>query len=208
MVLPSLGRSIPSDKTFVGIAGGRVILARAIIRMVPEARWDTERLRSLVDTPLTEATHFVGEIETLENPHAPPESDLQEPPDALPARRCVRITLKYRHEQGLSHGCARCGLHQLNRRQRARFHHHTEACTQRLRDCLRKAKAPQIVHADADKTNPSGPGGTTSSGPAATSRRGILKSPPRTEEEERASTTMTISNEYLTAISKMTSTAP
>ena len=39
-----LGRSLSSDQMFIGIAGGDVVRAKAIIRLVPSCRWDMHRI--------------------------------------------------------------------------------------------------------------------------------------------------------------------
>ena len=48
-----LGRSMNSDQNILGIHGGGVIRARAIIRLIPAARWDAERILGVKVTPLS-----------------------------------------------------------------------------------------------------------------------------------------------------------
>ena len=105
-----LGRSLSSDQNFVGIAGGNVVRARAILRLVPSARWDSARLLGVTTTPLTENSRFMDDIETKDAPHEHPPVDIHGPIDA-PARRRVRITLADLKKFGFSDHCPRCSLH-------------------------------------------------------------------------------------------------
>ena len=50
-----LGRSISSDQNFIGLPNGRVIRARAIVRLVPEARWKKDLLFAVAMTPLQDS---------------------------------------------------------------------------------------------------------------------------------------------------------
>ena len=83
-----------SDQNFVGLANGAVVRARAIVRLVPEARWPSSKILSSTTTPMTERTRMMDNIETMHDPHAHSPSDREpgEPTEGPPKRR-VRITL-------------------------------------------------------------------------------------------------------------------
>ena len=57
-----------SDQNFVGIAGGDVVRARAIVRPVPHARWDVARIMGVKTAPLTEHCRFFDSIEEKDSP--------------------------------------------------------------------------------------------------------------------------------------------
>ena len=90
-----VGRSLGSDQNHVALSDGSIIRARALVRLVPERRWDSDWLMRVRMTPLTEHTKFLDQIEEQHEPHEhkpedrPDEHDVPEPP----ARRRVRITL-------------------------------------------------------------------------------------------------------------------
>ena len=64
-----LGRSISSDQNFIGVAGGQVVRIRAMIRLVPSARWDLARLLGVQVPPLQAHSSFLDSIGTHDAPH-------------------------------------------------------------------------------------------------------------------------------------------
>ena len=142
-----LGRSMSSDQNIIGLQGGDTTRARAMIRLVPEHRWDAARILGVRTTPLTESTRHLDAVEALPEPHDHPVADQQGPTDSSTTRR-LKITLKDLQEHGFSPGCPRCGLHSQGEHRRARFHSHTEVCRQRVYDKLREAGVGKMVHAD------------------------------------------------------------
>ena len=54
-----------SDQSFVAPANGEIVRARALIRLIPSARWDAHRVMGVKNTPLTENSNIVDEIDTV-----------------------------------------------------------------------------------------------------------------------------------------------
>ena len=125
-----------------------MIRARAIVRLVKEARWDTQRRLEVSETPLTENSKHMDLIESQPDSHAHPDRDLQGDPDP-PSRRRVKITLQDLKQHGFSPNCPRCGLHQSGHHHRTRFRHHTELCRHRIHQRLGSAGLNSMIHADA-----------------------------------------------------------
>ena len=140
-----LGRAMASDQNCIGLQNGDVIRARAIIRLVPAARWDSKLALSVKTTPLTESTRYLDATEALEQPHQHPDIDEgREAPRSSPQLRMVKIALKDRKAHGYSDHCPRCQCRGDNMQRRARFHNHTESCRRTIYDCLAKAGAAEV----------------------------------------------------------------
>ena len=146
-----LGVSMCSDQYFIGTHGGDVVRARAILRLIPDKRWDAERLMAVRTTPLTESTRYFDSLESKTDPHEFPAEDRQPDLGHDPTRRRVKITLKDLQTYGYSPHCPKCALHRDGQHRRARFHGHTEQCRQRLYDLMSDAGENKIVNADADR---------------------------------------------------------
>ena len=86
-----LGRALGSDQNKIGLPNGDVVRARAMVRLVPEARWSSERLFAIKTTPLTEHTRWLDKIEGRDAPHTFNASDVSDVPASSPLRR-LRIT--------------------------------------------------------------------------------------------------------------------
>ena len=94
-----LGRPLSSDQNFIGVAGGDVVRARALIRLIPSARWDSERIMGVRTTPLTEHSRFMDTIEEKTSPQVslmllmlglPTGSSLREPMLAGASASCSK----------------------------------------------------------------------------------------------------------------------
>ena len=146
-----LGRCLGSDQNFVGLSNGDVVRARAIVRLVPESRWDSAFALRLKTTPLTESTRWLDGIEQTGVPHQ--HSPLDNGGDGAPSGnlRRVKITLRDLQSHGFTDGCPRCVCHRNGQHRRARFHKHTEGCRQRIYDALLKAGSPKIQFAPSDR---------------------------------------------------------
>ena len=64
-----LGRPWNGDQNFVGIANGQIVRARALVRHVPDKRWNPNRLSKICVTPNTERPGNHDDLETLDAPH-------------------------------------------------------------------------------------------------------------------------------------------
>ena len=128
-----LGRSMSSDQNYVGLLNGNVVRARAIVRLVPEARWISANVLALKTTPMTEHSRLLDNIEHVHDPHAHAAEDV-EPADipAMPPRRRVRITYSDLQKYGFTDGCSRCSCYRDGAHRRARFHKHSETCRARI----------------------------------------------------------------------------
>ena len=145
-----LGRSASSDQNYVGLLNGSVVRARAIVRLIPEARWDARKVLAVTTDPMTENTHM---MDALENTKDTVVEDVEpgEPGDE-PQRKRVRITLQDLSTHGFSVDCPRCACYRAGAPQRAEFHKHTEACRARIYDSLRKAGSNKMMFADVERT--------------------------------------------------------
>ena len=141
-----LGRSISSDQSFIGLPNGNVTRARAIVRLVPEARWKSELALAVTMTPFNESPHYLDKLEDGESPHEHAEPEV----GSESRRRRVRIMLSDLKKHGFSPHCPRCGLHQSGQHSRARFHKHTEACRARLYRAFADSGSPKYKYASMD----------------------------------------------------------
>ena len=46
-----LGRALASDLNFIALSDGSVTRARAMVRMIPSARWELARINAIQTTP-------------------------------------------------------------------------------------------------------------------------------------------------------------
>ena len=67
-----------SDQYFIGLHNGDVVRARAILRLIPDQRWDAGRILGIKTTPLTESTKFFDNIESLKEKFDFPPEDRQQ----------------------------------------------------------------------------------------------------------------------------------
>ena len=73
-----LGRSTYSDQNLFALADGTVTRARAMARLIPAHRWDTELLQVLTATPGDEQPPSLDHLEAEPTPH---ENAAAEHPD-------------------------------------------------------------------------------------------------------------------------------
>ena len=93
-----------SDQNFVGVQGGGVVRARALLRLAPEYRWDVQKTLEIGITPLTESSRYMDSLESLDAPHEHPAPDVVGP-DAQPQSRRVKIMLADLRRHGFKEGC-------------------------------------------------------------------------------------------------------
>ena len=62
-----------SDQNILALADGSTARARAMVRVVPSARWDSSRVLKLAATPLNEKADALDNIESEENQHEHPQ---------------------------------------------------------------------------------------------------------------------------------------
>ena len=68
-----LARSMANDQIFVCLAGGEVVCARAIVKLVPSIRWDAEKVGVINVTHFDFKTRTQDVIEENPEPHDHPE---------------------------------------------------------------------------------------------------------------------------------------
>ena len=141
-----LGRSMSSDQNFVGLNNGDVVCARAIVRLIPEIRWDADRIGIVRITPFEFKTKAQDTIEEDPDPHAHPEP---KPDDADPrTMRRVKIYDKDLIRFGYTEGCQRCDFVRRGQNLRAGGVRHNEECRKRLYEAMRDAGLEKIQRAD------------------------------------------------------------
>ena len=138
----------------IGVYGGGVVRARAIIRLIPEARWDPARVLGVQVTSWTENSKFMNDIDEKEDPHELPAVDRQEDGhEELVARRRLKITRKDLQNPaiGVSPHCPRCHPHEQGEHKRAQCHGHTEACRRRVYDALEASGSEKVTNIDPSR---------------------------------------------------------
>ena len=145
-----IGRSMNSDQNFVSLQDGYVVKARAIVRVIPEVRWDAQRIQNITMTPLDERARSgtLDAIEEAEEPHAHAE-DISVPSASVSR---VKIMPKDLVKYGTSPRCPKCAMVNIGDKVRARYHNHTEACRARIYRALRADGSLKIRLADPTRT--------------------------------------------------------
>ena len=137
-----------SDQNFVGLANGDVVCARAIVRLIPETRWDADKIGSIRITPFDFRTKTQDTIEEDPDPHAHPEPKSSDA-EPRPTRR-LKIYDKDLSRFGYTDGCQRCDFVRRGQLLRASGVRHSEECRKRLYDAMREAKLERIQRADEE----------------------------------------------------------
>ena len=144
-----LGRSMNSDSNFIGLRDGSVVCARAMVRLVPERRWNLELVSNVTGVPMDMKTKSMDLIETQVNPHeheAMPEQTEKQ----VKARRQLKITGKDLRLHGYTATCPRFSLHQQGQHARANYLRHSEDCRTRMYEAMRLVGAEKMTQADAE----------------------------------------------------------
>ena len=141
-----LGRSPNSDENVLGLPNGKVIRARAMLRVVIHARWSNERFDAVNMSPIKERLHrsTIDEIETQQQPHDQSRAPIGDGAE----QRWVQITRADVAKHGATTGCPTCAAHLGGHHERARCLKHTETCRERLYDALRADNSIKIKLAD------------------------------------------------------------
>ena len=130
-----LGRSMNSDQNFIGLPDGSVTGARAMVRLVPKKRWDTERTGNISATPMDFKTRNLDIIEQGPEPHAHSSEDPANAEDdsaPLAKGRRIQVTPQHLQEYGYTPGCHRCLMHRQGQHARAKHSRHNETCRNRI----------------------------------------------------------------------------
>ena len=144
-----LGRALGSDQNYVGVNSGDVVCARAIIRVVPNARWSFERLSKIKISPIYFKPNTLDRIEESAEPQAHPEP-VADAGDAAKQLRRLRVMDADVKRFGYTASCQRCVYLQRGQDALARGVRHNEECRERIYDELRKVGAEKIKRADLE----------------------------------------------------------
>ena len=130
-----LGRSMNCDQNYIGLPDGSVTGARAMVRLVPKRRWDTERIGDIAAVPMDFKKRNLDIIEQGPEPHAHASDAIDGPDDAALSTatgRRVQISWKHLQDYGFTPGCHRCSLHRQGLHSRAKHSRHSEECRNRI----------------------------------------------------------------------------
>ena len=143
-----LGRSLSSDQNFIGTNSGDVVCARAIVRVVPNMRWDPERISRIKTSPMEFKIGNLDRIEEESDPHAHPEPS----PDGNEARQIRRLRIMDAdvRKHGFTDSCQRCEFLRQNKALQARGTRHNEECRERMYEAMRVAGTEKLQRADLE----------------------------------------------------------
>ena len=149
-----LGRAWNADQNFLGVAGGSIVTSRAMVRLVPQVRWDLDRIQQVTGTPFEQDLEFDGWMESSENPHEHIHDDGPDEPtvteeDALAIRR-LKITKKDIEIHGYSKGCPKCNFYKDDNMARAKSAKHTEVSRTGIYQALEVVKTEQFQRVGQD----------------------------------------------------------
>ena len=144
-----LGRALGSDQNYIGVNSGDVVCARAIVRVVPNARWSYERISKIKIPPIPFRPNTLDRIEESSEPQAHPEPTADAGDVARQLRR-LRVMDTDVKRFGYTDSCQRCVYLQRGQDALARGVRHNEECRERVYDELRRAGAEKIKRADLE----------------------------------------------------------
>ena len=132
-----VGRSMNSDQNYIALTDGSITTARAMVRLVPSARWSTRYVENLIATPFNLKIKKLELIEEHEDPHA--NADAPKVDDSLPAEEEYKRALSRLKimptdlkKYGYSDQCPKCDAYRAKHPDRARVLKHTEVCRTRI----------------------------------------------------------------------------
>ena len=126
-----LGRALGSDQNFIGVKSGEVVWARAIVRVVPNIRWSSDRISQIHVSPMEFKIGSLDHIEETVDPHAHPQPEVEPPEDSRQTRR-LRIVDSDVRKYGFTDSCPRCQALRTNRGAHARGLRHNEECREHV----------------------------------------------------------------------------
>ena len=144
-----LGRALGSDQHYIRVNSGDVVCARAIVRVVPNARWSYDRLSKIKIPPIHFKPNKMDRIEESSEPQAHPEP-AADTGDAARQLRRLRVMDADVKRFGYTESCQRCVYLQRGQDALARGVRHNEECRERIYDELRRAGAEKIKRADLE----------------------------------------------------------
>ena len=143
-----LGRALGSDQNFIGVNSGEVVCARAMIRVVPNIRWSSDRISKIHVSPMEFKIGTLDHIEEASEPHAHPQPSGDTPDEPVQMRR-VRLFDADVKKYGYTSSCPRCDALRNNRLVQARGLRHNEECRERIYNALRADGVQKVTQADS-----------------------------------------------------------
>ena len=147
-----LGRSWNTDQNYIALLDGSIVRARAMVRVIPDIRWDSHRAKRVTGKLFSLHDTSIDQIEESLDPHRGverradgPESDDQ--PE--PLHRRLPILQRDLTKYGFTDGCLKCRYLRDGQHLRAQNSNHTEPCRKRIYGAMRRDQDPRIVVADA-----------------------------------------------------------
>ena len=143
-----LGRPLSSDQNMIGLINGDVVCARAIIRVVTNIRWSSDRVSKVRATPMTFNSSSQDHIEEKAEPHSHVDPTAETEDHARNSRRVPLYDADVQ-THGYTEGCPRCEYLRQGLSHSARGVRHNETCREHTYDALRTAGARKMRDADA-----------------------------------------------------------
>lgn len=144
-----LGRALSSDQHFIGLNSGDVVCARAMVRVVPNIRWSSDRISKIQTTPMTFRSGNLDQIEESTEPHSHPEPSADAEVTARQGRR-LRVLDADVKQYGYTESCPRCMYLKQGRDAIAKGVRHNEECRDKIYDALRQAGSEKLKRADLE----------------------------------------------------------
>ena len=142
-----LGRAMGADQNFIGLKCCKVMASRAMTRLVPQVRWDANRIERICATPFDHSLQTDDFIEAEIDPHRHDETVPEETEDVQVPRR-MKLLLKDLRTHGFTRGCPKCMFHEAGDKRRATVAKHSEECRLRMYKAMRDAKVERMRKAD------------------------------------------------------------
>ena len=106
------GAPLHSDQMPIALHDGTITRARAIVRLLPQHRWNNSFLEKLVGVPGDEKSISLRQIDSEPNPHQHAASEYPEEQEEghLAAKKRFKITAEVISKYGRTDGCPKCNL--------------------------------------------------------------------------------------------------
>ena len=120
-----LGRAMNADQNYIGLADGSATQARSMVLLIPNVRWDIDRVERIVGTPTELSTLSLDAVKEAMQPHdhVKPDDENDDGDAVLEeteGRRRLKISQKDLEKHGYSPGCPKCRLALGGNKARAR----------------------------------------------------------------------------------------
>ena len=155
-----LGTARNADQNFLAVEDGHIVTSRAMVRLVPQARWDEARVTKVTGTPFDHDLEFDGWIDGTPEPHEHAARDRQPTAEETQVEeeaeagdfgmRRLKITPKDLIDHGYSKACPKCNFHKDGNTSRAKRAKHTQTCRMKIYKSMKEAGAAKFKQAKQD----------------------------------------------------------